>query len=210
MFKSKMLATLTLVFAAVALLTTMSVTRTAFASGSDDVFMDEGDGDFDSAPAPPVAQVEQKIKKENVAVQKAPEPRPASEPLESTDEIPVLTDDASAVTPAPTEDPAQPTAAQPKEKKAKKKKPSKKSAVSASNDETPAVPSEEPTHKAHGGSFVTTKDACPMMRSPASTGETMLTVKASKKIWVEDAGDGWVKAYNKSGEAGYVSKDCVL
>jgi hypothetical protein len=194
MLKSKLFATLTLVFAAVAILSTMSIARTAFAAG-DDVFMDEGDGDFDSMPAP-APQDEAPAQQEDASVPKIAEPRPAAPAVEDSEEIPMLTDDsaAPAATPAPTEDSAQPEAAKPK-KHTKKKTATK----SASNDGG---------FKA-AGQFVVTKDACPMMRSPASTGETMLTVKAAKKIWVEDAGDGWVRAFNKAGEPGYVSKDCV-
>jgi cytoskeletal protein RodZ len=203
MFKSKIFATFTLVMAAVAVLTVMTLARTAFAA--DDVFMDEGDGDFDSMPAQAPAPVAQVPAKENTAVPKIAAPRPAAPELDSSDQIPLLTDDSSqpAATPAPTEDPSAPAAAEPKAKKASKKKKAaaKKAAATASSDERPAAKS--------AGSFVTTKEACPMMRSPASTGETMLTVKASKKIWVEDAGEGWVKAYNKAGEPGYVSKECV-
>jgi len=197
MFKTKLFATMTIVFAALAILTTMSIARTAFAEGASDVFMDEGDGDFDSMPAPPAPpQADAPPKKEDAVVQKAPEPRPAVKQEDPMDAMPMLSDESAqpAATPAPTEDPAQPADAKPK----KEKKPAKKKKATASADGT-----------AVKGQFVTTKDACPMMRSPASTGETMLTVKAQKKIWVEDAGDGWVKAFNKAGEPGYVSKECV-
>jgi hypothetical protein len=194
MFKSKMFATMTLVFAAAAVLSTMSIARTAFAEGASDVFMDEGDGDFDSMPAPPAAE------EPKADVPKVAEPRPAVKEEPQQDEMPMLVDDgaAPAATPAPTEDPAQPAEAKPK--KEKKPAAAKKKKATAAKDGTSVKAA---------GQFVTTKDACPMMRSPASTGETMLTVKASKKIWVEDAGDGWVKAFNKAGEPGYVSKDCV-
>jgi hypothetical protein len=193
MFKSKVFATLTLVFAAAAILSTMSIARTAFAEGASDVFLDEGDGDFDAMPAPAPEEAQK-----SVEVKKAPEPRPAVQEDVQLDEMPMLVDESAqpAATPAPTEDPAQPTEAKPK----KEKKPAKKKKATASTDGTSVKAA---------GQFVTTKDACPMMRSPASTGETMLTVKAQKKIWVEDAGDGWVKAFNKAGEPGYVSKDCV-
>ncbi len=196
MFKSKLFAGVTLVFAALALLLTMSVARTAFAEGASDVFMDEGDGDFDAMPAPP-AEVAEEPKKD---VPKVAEPRPAVREEPAQEEMPLLVDEGAApvATPAPTEDPAQPTEA--KSKKEKKPAASKKKKATASTDGTSVKAA---------GQFVTTKDACPMMRSPASTGETMLTVKASKKIWVEDAGDGWVKAFNKAGEPGYVSRECV-
>ena len=202
--RSKIAATLALAVVAVAVLMVMTLARTAFAG--DDVFMDEGDGDFDSVPAASAAApIAQAPMKKETAVPKAPASRPATPPVDQTEEIPVLTDDSAqpVAAPAPTEDPSAPAAADSKSKKAakKKKSPAKKAAASALNDSAPAAKA--------AGSFVTTKEACPMMRSPASTGETMLTVKASKKIWVEDAGDEWVKAYNKAGEPGYVAKDCV-
>jgi hypothetical protein len=59
-----------------------------------------------------------------------------------------------------------------------------------------------------GGSYMTTTDACPMMRGPAAVGEPMTLVKPARKIWTEEGDSQWVKAYNKSGEPGYVSKDC--
>lgn len=171
----------------------VTLAHPAFAAG-DDVFMDEGDGDFDAVPTAPAAEPQ-------VKVDKAPAPRAADPVVEPAQDVPMLSDDSAAPAPAaPTEDPAAPVAAQPKEKKAKKKKAEKKAAKTAA---------AAPAASGSGGSFVVTKEACPMMRSPASTGETMLTVKASKKIWVEDAGEGWVKGFNKAGEPGYISKDCV-
>lgn len=191
MFKSKAYATLTLILAAVAVLSTATIARNAYAAG-DDVFMDEGNGDFDSMPAPP-PQAEEKAPIASAPVAtKAPEPREALPTDSSQDQIPQLTDEAAqpstpetAPAPAPT-----PT----KVKKAKK--------AAKTADASPAPVAAK-------GQFVTTKDACPMMRSPASTGETMITVKAARKIWVEDAGEGYYKAWNKAGEPGYVSKDCV-
>lgn len=192
MFKSKVLTSLTLFIAAAAFTSTLGFAKVAHAADNDDVFMDEGDGDFDAPPvaAPPAA-------KKEVKVEKAPAPRPAAPPVEAKEEVPTLTDDAAPTIVPPTEDPSAPAAAAPKEKKASKKKSEKKASKTAS------------APVATGGSFVTTKEACPMMRTPASTGETMFTVKASKKIWVEDAGDGWVKGFNKAGEPGYLSKECL-
>lgn len=204
MSKSKLFASLTLLFAALAILTTMTVARSAYAAG-DDVFMDEGDGDFDAMPAPPK---ENAPHHEETAVPKVAAPQPAMNTEDAVhEEIPQLTDDSSAAqpAPAPTEEVAKPaTDVKPKADKKKKKAKEKTAQV-----ETPAPTEAAAAPVAAKGQFVTTKDACPMMRSPASTGETMLTVKASKKIWVEDAGDGYWRAFNKAGEPGYVAKDCV-
>jgi hypothetical protein len=59
-----------------------------------------------------------------------------------------------------------------------------------------------------GGAYMTTTDSCPMMRGPASVGAPMVVVKPAKKIWVEESDPAWVKAYNKAGEPGYLSKVC--
>ena len=58
------------------------------------------------------------------------------------------------------------------------------------------------------GMFANTKQACPMLREPASESAKMITVKADRKIWVEEVDGSWVRAFNKAGEPGYVSKDC--
>ena len=58
------------------------------------------------------------------------------------------------------------------------------------------------------GMFANTKENCPMLREPASESEKMITVKADRKIWVEEVDGSWVRAFNKAGEPGYVSKDC--
>ena len=220
--KSKAFAATALISFALIILSTLTLARTAFAAG-DDVFMDEGDGDFDSMPAPPTAATEAPAKKESVAVKKVEAPREqAVEVPAAAEPMPMLAEDPAA-TPAPAapDDSAKPV--EPKKKKSAKKKKEKVAEAAApvedvaggsapmSTDTSSEAAAPAPTkHKASkgGGMFVTTKEACPMMRSPTTTGESMLTVKASKKIWVEDAGDGWVKAFNKAGEPGYVSKDC--
>lgn len=194
MFKSKLFAAMTLFFTILAVVSTITLARAAYAAGNDDVFMDEGDGDFGQAP---------------VASEPASAPAAQADAnIVDTPAIPPLVDDQlESTSSAPTEDPAAPAAVTPKEKKSKKKSSKKKSDKVAVVDSVPAAPAPAPV--AAKGSFVTTKEACPMMRTPASTGETMLTVKASKKIWVEQAGDGWVKGWNKAGEPGYISKECV-
>ncbi len=188
-------------FTALAIVSTITLARSAYAAGADDVFMDEGDGDFDAAPT-----IKSETEKAPAPVE-APkavvtEPRPALEPaVTDTTEVPTLVDDQAApAAPAPTDDPAAPVASEPKEKKAKKKSSKKKLEKTAHHKSKVLGPN---------GGFVVTKEACPMMRTPASTGETMLTVKPSRKIWVEQAGDEWVKGWNKAGEPGYISKDCV-
>jgi len=197
MFKSKLFSGLTLFFMILGIVSIITLVRTAHAEGTDDVFMDEGDGDFDAAPSAKKAP--------KLAVEPAKEAAPVAAPvIVDTPEAPLLVDDqATPAAASPTDDPAAPAAAAPKEKRAKKKALKKKRA------EKTASHTEDSGPAATGGSFVVTKEACPMMRTPASTGEPMLTIKPSKKIWVEQAGDGWVKGWNKAGEAGYIAKACV-
>lgn len=148
----------------------------------DDVFLDEGSADFDSMPAAvdePVAEVK--------------EPTPPN-PDQSETEVPMLADDSADVVDTPVQAPvkAAPVKKAKKEKVAKVVKPAKRAKAVAA-----------------AGSFVTTTEACPMHRAPASTSETMLTLKPARKIWVEAAEEGWVKGFNKAGEPGYISRDCV-
>ncbi|RYZ68791.1 MAG: hypothetical protein EOP05_15830 [Proteobacteria bacterium] len=164
----------------------------------DDVFLDEGNGDFDQMPiSQPVAE------------------EPAAAPAQAPSEpMPMLTEEAGqepsqmpGMDSAPVQEPAKPV------KKAKKEKVAKVEEAPVEQTEAPAPKAKKTAKKASGagagGKFVTTKEACPMMRSPASTAETMLTVKPARKIWVEKAGDGWVKGWNKAGEEGFISTDCV-
>ena len=204
MFKSKLLSGLTLFFTILGIVSIITLARTSHAEGAGDVFMDEGDGDFDAVPS---AKKAPKIAAEPVH-EAAPVAVPAGiADIVDTPEAPLLVDDQAApAAKSPTDDPAAPAAAVPREKKAKKKSPKKRKAEKTAAN-TAANTDDAPS--ATGGSFVVTKEACPMMRTPASTGEPMLTVKPSKKIWVEQAGDGWVKGWSKSGEAGYIAKDCV-
>ncbi|HVK60584.1 MAG TPA: hypothetical protein VM432_03495, partial [Bdellovibrionales bacterium] len=62
--------------------------------------------------------------------------------------------------------------------------------------------------KAGKGKFVVTKAACPAVREPASS-DQVFTTGASRKIWVEEVDANWVRGYNKAGEPGYISTDCV-
>lgn len=142
---------------------------------ADDVFLDEGDGDFDAVPAVPAGKAE-------------------------------------------TAQPAVPAPAQPTAKVKKESAPKAKPAAVEAKKEAPA-PAKPPAQKAKpaksaekksAGIFVTTKSECPMHRAPASDSELMLTVKASKKLWVEEVDQEWVKGFNKAGEAGYISRECLI
>lgn len=157
----------------------------------DDVFLDEGNGDFDAMPL-----------NEPAPVAEEQPPAPPS-PGQQEEPMPLLTEDAGGM-PGMEEAPVEQSAPVQKASKPKKEK-----VVKAEPKAPKASPKKVAKASSGKGSFVTTKDACPMLREPASTSETMLTVKPARKIWVEQAETGWVKGFNKAGEAGYISQDCV-
>jgi len=124
--------------------TVVTISEAEADSKSDSVFVDEGDGDFDTLPSvPPQA-----------AAQNAPDKKLSHKETKKTVRAP-----ASAA--------------------------------------------------ASGGTYMTTKMVCPILRAPASESEPMSAVKVPRKIWVEKVDDQWVRAYTKSGEPGYVSTSCL-
>ena len=170
MFKSLALAvTISL------LATTVTFVPTHAFAEDEDVFIDEGDGDFDVMPIPPPEQAAQ----EKPAPKKEAKKAVVQAPAETDEE---LADEAAQVAREEVPPPPQ-----------KAKKVAAKKAAPAGGK----------------GLFVRTTDSCPMFRSPASEGEQMFVVKASKKIWVERAGDGWYNGWDKNGNEGYISADCA-
>lgn len=181
-----------LVIAMFMALSTMPLAAVTAHAQEDDVFRDEGSGDFEMPPMPPTAaepeaptaKPEKATKKDKkVAGPKAKTPEPAPE---APTEPPVMaeTDESHVPQPEPeAEEPAKPA------KRASK-------AVAKSG-------------KKAAGSFVTTREACPMLREPASEAPKLSTTGTNKKIWVEDVDQEWVRAFNKAGEAGYIKRDCV-
>ena len=174
-----------------------------FAANDEDMFLDEGDADFstmqpDTGSAPTTAD--------------APPANEAPMPPSNADADDVMSPEpAGGGSPAfaepSNEAPAGDDSGMPEEKPAKKAKKAKKPVAKAE----PKKKAPKAAKKSAGGAgmFVVTKDACPMMREPASEGEPMITVKPSKKIWVESVDDQWVRGFNKAGEGGYISRDCV-
>lgn len=147
----------------------------------DDVFIDEGDGDFDAYSIVPehlsssVPEVKSKPAETESVVPEAPKPAPVKHAV----------------------------AAEPK------KTPKKSAQIVEKKSRKPAS-APKPRQKPSGaGIYVRTKEACPMLRQPASESPTMLTVKASRKLWVEEVNEDWVRAYNKAGEPGYIQRDCL-
>lgn len=208
----------------------------------DDVFLDEGDGGFDTMASPsggeptladdPFASEAPTSKSVPKAVSKAaakpvaPAAKPAAKPVVAAQ--PAAKPDVKPVKvaqPAPVVKPeGKPhVASEAKPAQAAKTAPVPVSAAPAptvAQDDAVPFPREEqtpetsaPKAKKHydkyaGGAYMTTTDSCPMMRGPASVGAPMVVVKPAKKIWIEESDPAWVKAYNKAGEPGYLSKDC--
>ena len=220
-----------------------------YANADDDVFVDEGDGDFDTTPIPPQAAQKPAAKKTA--------PKAAPQPAQETAEQPQAAPQGSyaageeTIIPPPMasakkqekekEKPvlSKPTSAKAEQKKMEPEfKPAQEQPTQAQvppsvnqedlfpkNDEQPAPAAKKtaeagfmppgkkaargPASKYAKGAYVTTKGACKMHREPASDSPSMLTVKAAKKIWVEKVDDTWVRGFNKAGEGGYISKDCV-
>ncbi len=163
-------------------MTTYSVVR---AQGDEDVFVDEGDGDFDAVPPMPDASP-------GNSAQSAPaapveEPPTASAIDEAFEEVPPASEPVAAP---------------------KKKAPVVKAAPAKSAPKASTKSAAKSSAKPGKGKFVVTKEACKALREPASE-ETLFTTGASRKIWVEIVDEQWVRGFNKAGEPGYISTDCV-
>jgi hypothetical protein len=215
---------------AVALTTlTVGAPHSRAAGSGDDVFLDEGDGDFGAPPGTPSASPK------GGAAAKAPGAEPSS-PV--ADAVPLTPPASTAATaPADVTAPATATAEEPPGNAlGASEEPAAPSAETPTAPSEPAAPKKsshsakqashahkEKTKHEHGhetsgkaaktsssgkGTFMTTKDSCPMMREPASDGAPMIVVKPARKIWVEKVDKDWVRGFNKAGEPGYLSKDC--
>lgn len=166
---------------------TTAVANVQASSKVDDVFMDEGDGDFDMFPVAPIAPSTPPVQV------KAPE-----EKLEPSEEI--------SLEPSPHAKPAASAAPAPETtKRAKQVKQEKKKRPVAVKPK--ATKSRQPA-SADPGVYLRTRDACPMRREPASESAEMLMVKAARKLWVQEVDGSWVRAFNKAGEPGYIHRDC--
>lgn len=139
------------------------------ADQGNDVFVDEGDGDFETMPLPVAERGEVlPIKKSNIETT-------------SSRKLEVI-----------------------------KAKQNKQKTVVKQKDVVGAMASVKNRKTQPGGIYVTTNTECPMTRTPASEGEEMIVVKPAKKIWVQKVKGGkWFRAFNKSGEPGYIQSSCV-
>lgn len=204
---------------------------------SSDVFIDEGDGDFDSTAASAPAKTEKTV---------AAEPTTAPIDADILNDFP--TDNAVATTDAPAAKPdasapaevskpaakkakakAKPAKVSKVEKKAKAKakpvaavKKAKAKKVAAKASSKKAASKKVAKHmgkskrkvasagggKFAGGQYATTTRGCSMESAPGAK-DSIGNSNAGRKLWVEDAGDsGYWKVYNKAGQAAYLSRDC--
>ena len=207
-------------FTAMIALPRVSFAAAAAAAGND-VFLDEGDGDFDPAPSLNASSTE--------AVPGASGKKDAAKALSPSKQA------AATLPDADTSSPSGVTGAPPGASTGESTEDSAASALSTTTEppaptvvpqeEAPPAPEPQPKKSSHskhaakekkskaskvasGGKFMTTKDSCPMMREPASEGSPMIVVKPSRRIWVELVDENWVRGFNKAGEPGYLSKEC--
>jgi hypothetical protein len=210
-----------------------AVAPLAHAKGTgEDVFIDEGEGDFDSTST--TAQSTPKMHKETAKA--LPQKRQPS----SEDTQPQVMDDSAAQHPVATvaeEKAAPPTASStdplPFEDKAAG--PTADDQALKQDEAQPEVMHEAPPapppvaeektpapHKTHvakaaakqvskfaGGGYVHTTKECPMMREPASDSEAVSHTHVDRKIWVEEVDAHWVKGFNRAGEPVYINRSCV-
>lgn len=100
------------------------------------------------------------------------------------------------------------TASKSEKAKGKKISDAKKAGKKKSADKAGKKARKVASIKYAGGQYVTTSRECAMESAPGA-GDSIGQTKASRKLWVEDAGDnGYWKVYSKSGQAAYLSRSC--
>lgn len=100
------------------------------------------------------------------------------------------------------------TASKSEKSKGKKVGDAKKSSKKKSADKAGKKARKVASIKYAGGQYVTTSRDCAMESAPGA-GDSIGQTKASRKLWVEDAGDNsYWKVYSKSGQAAYLSRSC--
>ncbi len=197
---------------------------------SDDVFLDEGDGDFDEMPIPPqkaaadvpkekidgkksksapaaVKAVVEKSADEASKVASEPIEKRVEESLDKNDTAPVIAEDTKTGA-AKFEDEMPPEAKPNANAKAKTKANANAKIKKATAKEKKKIEDGSIGEKKAAGLFMTTKSKCPMMREQGTEGTPMFVVKAERKLWVEAVDQEWVKGFDKNGEPGYLSRNC--
>lgn len=186
----------------------------------DDVFVDEGDGDFDTmpaapqtepsapvaqqpaAPAPDMSAVEEELATPTIVEEKAEPAAPAAstEPAASSEDL--FADEDTTPAAAEVAKPAK------IEKKMATQKVVKKTVKAAKPEKKVAAKSKSKFTKKGKGYFAFTNGTCKLKRAPAST-KSLGETAASKKIWVEDVDTKWVKVWNRDGKEAFLSRDCL-
>lgn len=163
------------------------------AESSDDVFLDEGDSDFDPLPIPSADEravdgfaetpsAEEPDSKSQVSAKKEKQ-----ETFETPMQRELFSDEpvAEGLHKDKTSEDTKSARTSKKEAAAK----NKRGAASA-------------------GQFLVTKTSCPMLKDPKEGSQAMLTVSPGRKLWVENAETGWVRGFNRAGEPGYINRNC--
>ncbi len=182
----------------------------------DDVFVDEGDGDFDTSMPAPAKTEEKKTEPAAPVAQKA-EPAPDMSVVEEELATPTIVEEKTDA-PVPTNedifaDEEPETKPVVKEDKPVKKAVEKKVATKKVVEKkvAKAAPKAKKVAKASKkgkGYFAWTADTCKLQRAPAST-KSLGETAASKKIWVEDYDEKFVKVWNKAGEEAFLARECL-
>jgi hypothetical protein len=162
---------------------------------SEDVFIDEGDGDFEAVPMAPKKPSATKSLNQKVPSEPKMESTPSPTPKVTTSE------GASVDSAASAESASQSETSEPKESA----RPEPKAAIEAREK---GKKKKEKVEKAAAGLYVKTKIECPMRKEPNAESEQIATTKAPRRIWVQKVDDHWVKAFTKSGEPGYLNTEC--
>ncbi|MCM2281956.1 MAG: hypothetical protein NDI61_08940 [Bdellovibrionaceae bacterium] len=190
-----------------ALLVTAPFTPAFAEEDPDDVFLDDG-GMIETPPEADAAAAATSPEGEGgepVALPESePDPMdvpPPTEPAKVAQPAPEPEEDDSVDEPAPQ---AKPKAKVQQAKKAKEPVEKVTEKVAAKPKAKSAKTSRKVASKE---GFRTTKAECEMHKSAAADSPVLITVAASRKLWVEEHNEEWVKAFRKTGH-GFISRDC--
>ena len=176
--------------------------KAAVAAG-EEVFLDEGDGDF--ATVPKTASAEKNVETKTAQAEQKPETDFKKTEAEAGA-------DPETLAPKPEAKKATATHAQksaPATKPVAAKAPTPTAKVAKASTNTSARKPASVSAATGVGGFVETTRSCPMLRAPASTDEPVSFTKFPRKVWSEKMPDGWFKVFAKSGEAAYIAPDCA-
>jgi cytoskeletal protein RodZ len=150
----------------------------------DDVFVDEGEGDFESLPVTSTTTPANKAE------------------IQDALDVPTV-----AAPPAPAKSAAKSAA---KTEKVSAKSVVKAEPVIAPVEKVVEVkPAQKVRQPASTGMYVATTKSCPITPAMDATAEPLSFTKFPRKIWVERADGGWYKVHTKSGDTGYLAPECA-